>query len=91
MSTTASVASKSASVSPGKPTMMSVVTARSGMASRAGGEPLEIAGRGVAAVHAGEGAVAARLQRKVQVLAHRRRSRPSPRWCRAGSPSGAAT
>ena len=34
-STTSSVRSKSASVSPGKPTMMSVVTARSGIAARA--------------------------------------------------------
>ena len=34
-STTSSVRSKSSSVSPGKPTMMSVVTARSGIAARA--------------------------------------------------------
>ena len=33
-------------------------------------EPLEVALGGVAAVHAGERAVAARLQRQVQVLAH---------------------
>ena len=32
---TASVSSKSSSVSPGKPTMMSVVTARSSIAARA--------------------------------------------------------
>ena len=62
--------SKSASVSPGKPTMMSVVTARSGIAARAAAEPLEVARGGVAAVHARERAVAPRLQRQVQVLAH---------------------
>ena len=37
-----------------------------------GGQPLEVALGGVAAVHAGERAVAPRLQREVQVLAHRR-------------------
>ena len=71
-STTSSVRSKSSSVSPGNPTMMSVVTARSSIAARAAREPLEVALGGVAAVHARERAVAPRLQRQVQVLAHAR-------------------
>ena len=54
-------------------------------------EPLEVALGGVAAVHARERAVAPRLQRQVQVLAHATRTRPSPRSSRAGGPSGAAT
>ena len=49
--------------------MMSVVTARSSIAVRGRGEPLEVAGRGVAAVHARQRAVAPRLQREVEVLA----------------------
>ena len=69
----------------------SVVTARSGIAARAAGEPREVALGGVAAVHPREHAVAARLERQVQVLAHRPRTRPSPRWSRDGGPSGAAT
>ena len=43
--TTSSVRSKSSSVSPGNPTMMSVVTARSSIAARAAAEPLEVARR----------------------------------------------
>ena len=51
--------------------MMSVDTARSAIAGARLGEPLEVALGGVAAVHRGEHAVAAGLQRVVQVLAHR--------------------
>ena len=51
------------------------------------GEALEVAGRGVAAVHARERAVAPRLERQVQVLAHRgalghRRDRLGPQVLR---------
>ena len=52
--------------------MMSVVTARSATAARAAARRVEVALGGVAAVHGGEHAIAAGLQRQVQVLAHRR-------------------
>ena len=52
--------------------MRSVVTARSGIAARASARRREVALGGVAAVHARQRAVAPRLQRQVQVLAHRR-------------------
>ena len=50
--------------------MMSVVTARSAFAFASLAEALEVPGRGVAAVHPRQRAVAARLQGQVQVLAH---------------------
>ena len=53
--------------------MMSVDTARSSTHRTAGCESLEIALRGVAAVHRCQHTIAARLQRVVEVLAHRRR------------------
>ena len=51
--------------------MMSVDTARSAIAAARVGEPVEVALGGVAPVHRGEDAVAARLQRVVEVLARR--------------------
>ena len=70
---TSSVRSKSSSVSPGNPTMMSVDTARSGTIRRASASRCEVALGGVAAVHRGQHAVGAGLQRVVQLRAHGRR------------------
>ena len=73
--------------------MMSVDTARSGTDAAGVGEPFEVARRRVAAVHGGQHAIAAGLQRVVQVLAHgrglghrRERLRPHVLGVRAGEP-----
>ena len=71
--------------------MMSVVTARSAIAALAASEPGQVALGGVAPAHGREDAVAARLQRQVELLADRRRSRPWRRSSRAGGPSDAGS
>ena len=76
--TTSSVASKSASLSPGKPTMTSVERVTSGIAPQLRGP-----GRGsrprVAAAHSFEHGVRPRLERHVQVACPHSGSRRSPR------------
>ena len=77
------------SVSPGKPTMRSVVTARSAMPARAHGQPLEVALAGVAPVHRRQRAIAIRPAAADAGARTPPASRPSPRWSRAEGPSGA--
>ena len=71
-STTSSVCSKSSSVSPGKPTMMSVVIAQSGTCSRIIATRSQVALAVVGAAHRLEDAARAGLERQVDVLAQRR-------------------
>ena len=63
---------KSSSVSPGKPTMTSVVSARPGTASRRRSRERDVALARVGAAHRAQDARRARLQRQVHVLADRR-------------------
>ena len=68
-STTSSVCAKSSSVSPGNPTMMSVPSARSGIADPQALHEAEVALPIVGPAHALEDARRARLERKMRVLA----------------------
>ena len=61
------MSAKSSSVSPGKPTMKSEVSARSGRAARSALDRAQIVGAGVAAVHRGENPVRAGLHRQMQL------------------------
>ena len=63
-----SVASKSRSLSPGKPTMMSVEIAISGRTARSCAQALLVLQRRVAALHQRQDAVRAALHRQVQVI-----------------------
>ena len=67
-----SVASKSASVSPGKPAMTSVVIATSGTCSRISANGAAVLVRSVAAAHPFEDGVRAALERQVEVRAESR-------------------
>ena len=86
---TSSVASNSASVSPGKPTMRSVVTARSGMLCAGRLEALEVALGGVAALHRDAGPCCSRTAAAGAAARRPPRSRPSRRSSRREGPSDA--
>ena len=70
-STSERVSAKSASVSPGNPTMMSVVSAMSGIASRMRSTSAEVALARVGAPHRLQDPRRAGLHRQVELLAHR--------------------
>ena len=85
------VSRKSASVSPGKPTMMSVVSARSGIAARSSSTSVEVALARVRAAHRLEDPRRAGLERQVRVLADRGALGHRGDHVGARSPSGAGS